>query len=420
MALTKATYSLIEGAPINVLDYGAVGDGTTDDTAAITAAIAAGAGGVVEFPKPTAFYRLGSSLGNIPANTTLKGPGRYTPCLKRGFNGGYMANFLDGVGCQDMTWDANGATNTGGIIDIPLQIGNQSVSNCRFINATGGTPIHFTAVGANGSGSRSLWFNVDAWRLDGAAGSGNYAVVHDNPGVIGGSPINFIGFNSAGYSSFDFGACNDFYVTSSTVFDCNFTDNTRGVHVAAGRWAGSSGYTLKGSGDFTGASAGSLVTFAPNCAYHFTGEMNAGYVDNSGASGSVGIYNYAVNDFTPVFSAGGTPITIGDGTLYGKWTRNGRVITFTAILTVGSTTTGLATGSVSLTAPVPTVSVANQRDFTCYFANSGGANYRKGGGVLNGSTIFLDRDTSGLVSNTVPITLTTAGTVISVSGNYIV
>jgi hypothetical protein len=39
MTLTKATYSLIDGAPVNVLDYGAVGDGVTNDTAAIQAAI---------------------------------------------------------------------------------------------------------------------------------------------------------------------------------------------------------------------------------------------------------------------------------------------------------------------------------------------------------------------------------------------
>jgi hypothetical protein len=53
MALTKATYSLIDGAPVNVLDFGAVGDGVTDDTVAIQAAINALSplGGTLYFPK---------------------------------------------------------------------------------------------------------------------------------------------------------------------------------------------------------------------------------------------------------------------------------------------------------------------------------------------------------------------------------
>ena len=58
MSLTKATYSMITGASLNVLDYGAVGDGVANDSAAIVAAMTAASstGKNVFFPAGT--YRL--------------------------------------------------------------------------------------------------------------------------------------------------------------------------------------------------------------------------------------------------------------------------------------------------------------------------------------------------------------------------
>lgn len=62
MALTKATYSMIEDAPINVQDFGAVGNGTTDDTAAFLAALAAvPSGGEIYLP-PNATYLISQTL----------------------------------------------------------------------------------------------------------------------------------------------------------------------------------------------------------------------------------------------------------------------------------------------------------------------------------------------------------------------
>ena len=60
MALTKVSYSMIRGAPFNVLDYGATGDGVTDDATGIQAAItaAAVAGGAVYLP--SGVYLMGS------------------------------------------------------------------------------------------------------------------------------------------------------------------------------------------------------------------------------------------------------------------------------------------------------------------------------------------------------------------------
>jgi parallel beta-helix repeat protein len=63
---------MINGTPVNVKDYGAQGNGVTNDTVAFGLAITAASGGLLELPPGT--YRIVSAL-TIPANTTITGYG---------------------------------------------------------------------------------------------------------------------------------------------------------------------------------------------------------------------------------------------------------------------------------------------------------------------------------------------------------
>jgi hypothetical protein len=74
MALTKATYSMIKGAPLNVLDFGAVGNGITNDTAAFTAAFveSATSGKPVYMPKGTYLVDEISLTNGIPVGNGNK------------------------------------------------------------------------------------------------------------------------------------------------------------------------------------------------------------------------------------------------------------------------------------------------------------------------------------------------------------
>ena len=63
MSLTKATYSMINGAPVNVLDFGAVGEGVTDDTTAIQAACNyASSNGRKTVFLPAGSYKISSTI----------------------------------------------------------------------------------------------------------------------------------------------------------------------------------------------------------------------------------------------------------------------------------------------------------------------------------------------------------------------
>jgi hypothetical protein len=110
MSLTKVTYSLINGAQFNVLDYGADPTGTADSAAAIQAAITAASaavggstGAVVYFPTGT--YKISQRI-TLPNRVGLQGAnGRGVTIQPHStFADSYMFHALNGTSAMFGSW----------------------------------------------------------------------------------------------------------------------------------------------------------------------------------------------------------------------------------------------------------------------------------------------------------------------------
>jgi hypothetical protein len=171
MSLTKVSYSMISGAPANVLDFGAVGDGVTDDTVAIQAALNSGAG-VIFFPFRT--YKIAG--GATPTATTLIVPSTvYELRGEGGFRTPTQLNFT-GTNNAGTAFDIQ-STNIRSVSNLFF---NTSASNGNFTNIISvAADTHFcnwTNVTTNG-GATTHWnfgntcfvqcfVNCGAWGTD--------------------------------------------------------------------------------------------------------------------------------------------------------------------------------------------------------------------------------------------------------------
>ena len=78
MSLTKATYSMVNGAPLNVFDYGVTGDGVTDDTSNLQAAIDAAQTTEKQLIVPPGNYKVTQLTVDCSKPFTLLGAGKDT------------------------------------------------------------------------------------------------------------------------------------------------------------------------------------------------------------------------------------------------------------------------------------------------------------------------------------------------------
>ena len=113
MSLTKVTYSMISGSPINVFDYGAVGNGVADDTTAIQAAVDAAnalGGGTVYLPQGD--YKITAPI-TIYSNIRFIGAGGTSTTITKTTNTPVAASATASLVClflQSMG-DASGDVN---------------------------------------------------------------------------------------------------------------------------------------------------------------------------------------------------------------------------------------------------------------------------------------------------------------------
>lgn len=139
MSLTKVSYSMIAGAPKNVLDYGAVGDGVTDDTAALQLAFTAG--GSLFFPPNRTFV---SSKLSVSTDVVVFG---YDSILLHKANSAYASGggLIEMLGDNDLVIyglkiDGNAANQTAAAFSynfVWCSIGSLEMYDCWCGNTKG-------------------------------------------------------------------------------------------------------------------------------------------------------------------------------------------------------------------------------------------------------------------------------------------
>lgn len=120
---------------VSVLDFGAVGDGTTDDTAAIQAAI--NTRKTVWLPKPTSFYKTTSAL-SVFYNSHLTGEEGVTTIVRRTSGSGSVLDFL---GSNENALIEN--LRIGGIGTTGITVGGGGYAN--YLSTLSLRNVHFEA-----------------------------------------------------------------------------------------------------------------------------------------------------------------------------------------------------------------------------------------------------------------------------------
>ncbi|MEW3856019.1 glycosyl hydrolase family 28-related protein [Pseudomonas aeruginosa] len=352
-----------------VTDYGAKGDGVTDDTDSIKAAItAAGAGGDVIFPEGT--YLITDKLTSLTSQRWLGrgGGGQRATTLKKGANidmveVGTLSTILDinleGVGA---TYSGKGFRVTSGF--------SQTLTRCRAVNM-GGEPLYFDANAGGGTNVTVFeGYPVDTDTYAGCAIAGDTA---PHPRFFRGMWLSGANF-ALGPGAGNGGSMSEFYIR-----DLRYDATSTLFHISNGRCATLGATTTLKGFDHTidgVAFAGPValdsaqgINIGPSCSVPTFTENPANCQYNS-------VYVQR-RTYTPTWTQTSATPSVGNGTLTGNYIRHGYQCMVEIELIAGSTTAfGDGTTAYRFSLPFPGHLSFNQRGFPVrIFDTSAGADF---------------------------------------------
>ncbi|HCG1365078.1 TPA: hypothetical protein P7N82_006177 [Pseudomonas aeruginosa] len=350
-----------------VTDYGATGNGTTDDTAAIQSAIAA-AGTYSDVVFPSGTYLITSTLTSLTGQRWLGRGGQRGTTLKKGANidmvvVGTLSTILD------INLEGVGATYTGKGFRIVSGF-SQTITRCRAVNM-GGEPLYFDS-NAGGGANVTVFegYPVDTDAYAGCAIAGDTA---PHPRFFRGMWLSGANF-ALGPGAGNGGSMTEFYIR-----DLRFDATSTLFHISNGRCATlGATTTLKG---FDHSIDG--VAFAGPVALDSAQGINLGpscsvpsLTENATNSQYNSVYVQR-RTYTPTWTQTSATPAIGNGTLTGNYVRAGHMCHVQIELVAGSTTTfGDAASGYRFSLPFPGHLSFNQRGFPVQiYDTSAGADF---------------------------------------------
>jgi len=330
-------------ALLDVFAFGAVGDGQADDTTAFRAALAAAAGRTLVLPTPKVAYRVTGTLAVAPG-TTLLGESRGSTRIRLDADVPLVA-LGHAAGLVNLHLDGAGRAATGVAIDG--RDGQQFIEHCTVTNF-GGPCLHFSVDAGSGFSAVGLL----AYRRRADPGSDRAAIVIADAPQLKAVPRKFLNIETGGRPSFAFGGSNSTYVANSFLADMEFSHHSTATLITNCRIAARTPLVVFG-GQNTITScdifpAVALGEGAGGCVIGPNAYNTPPVIDRSGNAHNL-VYCPVVA-YPPQLAASAGTVALGNGSVAGRWSRQGNIVSVSIRLVMG-TTTFLGTGSLRLSLP---------------------------------------------------------------------